>query len=160
MDTAELDAFAEEANALAKSRNAQAASKFGLGSHARYDLDLEERRLSFLDAGGARVVTARVVPVGSWARGSHSWLWSWENNSIPHAASDAMAVVRKFGEAHDVAALRQSLESCDESLAWALAAISLKLLDAQCVYRIEQPRTFLFLLLFDLKNVANGPQES
>jgi hypothetical protein len=160
MDAAELDAFAEEANSLTKSRNAEAARTFGLGSHARFDLDLKARRLSFLDAGGAPMVTSRVVPVGSWARTSQSWLWSWDNDSIPHAASDEMAAVRKFGEVHDVAALRQSLESCDEPLAWALAAISLKLLDAQGVYRIEQDRTFLFLLLFDLKRVAVDPQAS
>jgi len=157
MDAAELDRFIDEAKSLTKTRNAQAEGEFGLGGHARYHLDLEARTLAFFDASDAPVVTARIVPVGSLSQASQSWLWSWENESIPEQASKAMQTVRQFGEKHDIAALEGTFSPCDDALAWALAAISLKLLDAQGVYRIDQAKTLLFLLLFDLKRIEDKP---
>lgn len=153
MDVTDLDNFIDEASALTKSRSAEATHDFGLGHHARYHLDLEARTLSFFDAGEAPAVAARVVPVGSLAHASQSWQWSWENDSIPEAASKPMLAVKQFGEMHDVGALQEGFAPCDEVLAWAQAAISLKILDAQCVYRIEQPKNFLFVLLFDLTHL-------
>lgn len=151
MDAAELDAFIDEATALTRERNAEVARDYGLGTHARYDLDLSAGRLTFRGPEGEDVVTARVVAVGSWAEEAGSWLWSWENDSIPRDESADMQAVRVFGATHDVAALRGSFSPCDEALAWALAAISLKLLDARAVYRVPQAKNLLFLLLFDLE---------
>jgi hypothetical protein len=68
-----------------------------------------------------------------------------------------MASVRDFGEAHDIAALQYTFSPCDEGLAWALAAISLRLLDAQAVYRIVNPKNDLFVLLFELTKL---PQDT
>jgi uncharacterized protein DUF6882 len=154
MDTAELDQLIDEAKALAKKRNEVAQQEFGLGGYARYDLDLRSRLLRFFDANDRQAVNARTVPVGSLAPGSKSWLWSWENESIPSEASEPMLAVTHFGEKNKVAALKHTFSPCDEALAWALAAISLKLLDAQAIYRIAQTENQLFLLLFDLKRIG------
>lgn len=150
MDAAELDAFIDQAKALTCSRNAEASARFGLGSHARYDLDLAERTLAFRDDKGAIFVTARIVPIGSLAPAAGTWLWSWENDSIPKNASADMNAVRRFGETRDIAALQRTFSPCDEALAWALSAIALKLLDGEAIYRIEQNANSLFLLLFDV----------
>ena len=155
MDGAELDRFIDDAKSLTKTRNAQAAREFGLGGHARYQLDLATRTLTFFDASDAPAVTARIVPVGSLAGAAQSWLWSWENGSIPQQASKAMQAIRSFGKKHNIAALERTFSPCDDALAWALAAISLKLLDAQATYRIDQAKTQLFLLLFDLERIVD-----
>lgn len=151
MDDVELDRFIEEAKSLTKSRIADAARQFGLGGHARFQLDLEAGTLAFFNKSDEPAAMARIVPVGSLATASQSWLWSWENQSIPTAISAALEAVVHFGKEHDVAALQQNFAPCDEALAWALAAISLRLLDAEAVYRIEQEGSKLFLLLYDLK---------
>jgi hypothetical protein len=155
METAELDRFIDDAKELTKARNARAARDFGLGGHARYHLDLVTQTLMFFDASDSAAVTARIVAVGSLAHASQSWLWSWENESIPAQAAQPMQAVRHFGEKHDIAALGQTFSPCDEPLAWALAAIACKLLDAQGVYRVDQEKTQLFLLLFDLKRIRD-----
>lgn len=154
MESADLDRFIDEATSLTAERNAQAERAFGLGHHARYHLDLETRTLTFFDANDAPVVTSRAVPVGSLARPSQSWLWSWENESMPKDATEAMLAVAHFGRENGIPALERNFSPCGDSLAGALAAISLKLLDAQGVYRIEQTKTRLFLLLFDLKSAG------
>jgi hypothetical protein len=66
-----------------------------------------------------------------------------------------MDAIRRFGAQHDVQALQQTFAPCDEALAWALAAVSLALLDAQAVYRIEQRTSQLFLLLFDIRRPSD-----
>jgi hypothetical protein len=149
----ELDRFIDEAKTLTKARNADASREYGLGGHARYQLDLAAGTLTFLSEQDEPATTARIVPVGSLAPASQSWLWAWENASIPREISAAMQAVRTFGEEHDVAALRHNFAPCEESLAWALAAISLKLLNAEAVYRVEQEKTLLFLLLFELERL-------
>lgn len=151
MEEAELDRFIDDAKKLTKSRNDDATREFGLGSHARYQLDLAVGTLTFFNEGDGPAARARVVPVGSLAPASQSWLWAWENASIPAETSRAMQAVRAFGKEHDVAALQQNFTPCDEALAWALAAISLKLLGADAVYRIDQEKSQLFLLLCDLE---------
>lgn len=153
MDAAELDRFIDDAKAMTKARNADAVREFGLGTYPRYQLDLEAGTLTFSDASDRAIVVARIVPVGTLASGPQSWLWSWENDSIPKEIAAPMHNVRSFGEKHDIAALRETFSPCDEALAWALAAISLNLLDAEAVYRIEQPQTQLFLLLSDLRRI-------
>lgn len=157
MDGAKLDRFIDDAKSLTQTRNAQATRKFGLGSHARYHLDLASHTLTFFDPSDAPAMATRIVPVGSLANASHSWLWSWENESIPQQASKAMLAIRSFGKEHDIAALERGFSPCDDALAWALAAISLKLLGAQGTYRIDQARTQLFLLLFDLERIVDKP---
>lgn len=156
MEDADLDRLIDEAKSLTRERNAQAESEFGLGHHARYHLDLETRTLTFFDANDAPVVTARAVPLGSVAQSSRSWLWSWENESIPKQASEPMRAVSEFGRKHGIPALERNFSPCDDSLSWALAAISLKLLDAQSVYRINQNKSHLFLLLFDIKSIKSA----
>ena len=158
MEDADLDRFIDEAKSLTRERNAQAETEFGLGRHARYQLDLETRTLTFFDASDAPVVTARIVPVGSVVHSSRSWLWSWENESIPKEASEPMRAVAAFGREHGIPALERNFSPCDDSLAWALAAISLRLLDAEGIYRVGQTKTQLFLLLFDLKRVESEYQ--
>ena len=159
MEDADLDRFIDVAKSLTRERNARAEKEFGLGHHGRYHLDLETRTLTFLDPNGTPVVTARAVPAGSVAHSSQSWLWSWENESIPKEASEPMHAVRAFGSEHGIPALEENFSPCEDSVAWALAAISLKLLDAQSVYRIDQLKTHLFLLMFDLKNIREVHQQ-
>ena len=154
MDAAALDSLITESKSVTQLRNDLAKRDFGLGSHARYQLDLELRIVTFFDTSDKAEVIAKIVPVGSLSLTAHSWLWSWENETIPGEASQPMLQVRSFGEAHDIPPLTQTFTPCDDALAWALAAISLKLLDAAGVYRIGQAKTGLYLLLFDLKHVA------
>jgi hypothetical protein len=154
MDTAELDQFIGDAKAMTEARNAEAARQFRLGGYPRYELDLETQALIFFNSDDRPTVASRAIPVGTLAKESKSWLWSWENESIPKEISAPMNEVRSFGAKHDIDALQQTFSPCDEALAWALAAVSLKLLDAQTVYRIDQSKTQLFLLLFDLRRIG------
>ena len=150
MNNKELDDYIDVAKALTRSRIAKAQQDFGLGSFSQFNLDLEAGSIFFKGADGAAKLQAHVIPIGSWAKSTQSWLWSWENESIPKEISAPLALVKQFGFAQDVPTLQETFSPCDEALAWALASISLKVLDAECIYRIDQGKNLLFLLLNNL----------
>jgi hypothetical protein len=153
MNSKELDEYIESAKALTRERIAKAQKKFGLGSFAQFNLDLEQGAIFFKEADGTVKVIASVVPIGSWAKTPQSWLWSLENESIPAGISAPLEPVKLFGAKHDAPALQHAFSPCDEALAWALSSVSLKILDAQCVYRVDQGKNLLFLLLNNIERV-------
>ena len=151
MDGIELDNYIQRAKDLAQSRITKAQHEFGLGNHANFDLNLERCTITFSGLSHRIKATASVIPIGSWAKGAQTWLWSWENESIPKQVSAPMGPVKLFGDQHEISALQHTFSPCDEAMAWALASISLKILDAQCVYRVDRGKNLLFLLLNELK---------
>lgn len=151
MNAKKIDEYIALATALTKSRILDAENSFGLGSNFDFDLDLLNSKIVFSNAKGQANCTASVIPIGSWAKLAQTWLWSWENESIPKQVSAPMEPVKLFGDQHEISALQHTFSPCDEAMAWALASISLKILDAQCVYRVDRGKNLLFLLLNDIK---------
>ncbi len=111
----------------------------------------------FSTAAGEPSVRASVIPAGSWSRKSQSWLWSWDNASIPPDVSAPARAVKAFGERNAIGPLTGAFSPCSEELAWAVAALALKILDAACLYRVPQSNTDLFVLLND---IGPAPREA
>ena len=153
MDPAQYEQFVAEARRLTREKIESAKAEFGLGGYARYEIDLPTARIRFLDADGVERVRAEVEFAGSWSPESESWLWGWDNESVPEGTTARLAVVRAFGEENGVAALTDSIEPCDEGEAWSMASIASHLLDARCVYRVARPTNHVFLLLFSVQKV-------
>jgi hypothetical protein len=151
MNRNEYEKWVETARRLTQERMDAAQKRFGLGGHARYEIDLSKAVIRFLGADGAVQVEADLQVAGSWSPASESWLWGWENQSVPEAASSRVKAVRERGLADDLPQLREAVSPCDEGEAWSLASIAAQILDAECVYRSPGQKSHLFLLLFSLR---------
>ncbi len=154
MSAAAAQAWLAQAREKARDAIADAQARFGLGSHARYAVDLAAGTISFFDAADVERVRADVEFAGSWSPSSRSWLWGWENASLPATVTTRLETVRAFGERHAVDELRASVVEGDEDVAWAMAAAALRLLDAQAIYRASGARSEAFLLLFAIRAIA------
>jgi hypothetical protein len=89
----------------------------------------------------------KYVDVGSYSTKTNSWLWSWDNNSVPKRVTIGIEKVRAFGEAKGFSELSQSyITEADEYTGWALASITAKLLSAIGLYRIPQDHLFSFFV--------------
>lgn len=154
MSPAAAQAWLAQAREQARDAIADAQARFGLGSHARYAVDLAEGTIRFFDAANVERVRADVEFAGSWSPSSRSWLWGWENASMPAAVTARLEAVRAFGERHGVDELRASVVEGDEDAAWTMAAAALRLLDAQAIYRAAGARSEAFLLMFAIRAVA------
>lgn len=146
----EFERWVTAARAETQRRMTEAQRRFGLGSHARYELDLADAVITFFDASGAARVKARVQVAGTWSPNSETWLWSWENESVPAQACESVQLVRHRGEREGVSWLQASVVECDEGMAWSLASLAAHLLDAQAVYRTASAKSRVFLLLFEV----------
>lgn len=128
-----------------------AKQRFGLGTHARYEIDLPEATIRFLDKRGTEQVRASLQVAGSWSSASESWMWGWENTSVPEAAVSRLYAVRERGEKEALVELQAGFTGCDEGGAWTMASLASDIVGADCVYRAKGPKSELFLLLTDLR---------
>ncbi len=153
MDSAAFQHLVEEARAYCRQMLEQTKTEFGLGSYQRYELDLEHATIRFLDEKGVEQVKGSIQAAGSWARDAQSWMWSWENDSIPEISRRRMQAVEAFGKREQIPMVQQSFSPCSEAEAWAMTALSGKLLSAEGFYRAPGTSSDLFLLLYSLARV-------
>lgn len=131
----------------------KARASFGLGTYARHEVDLASASIRFLDTQGVEKVRADLQVAGSWSPNSGTWMWGWENESVPEAAVTRLGAIAETGDEHDVAALKAHVVECDEAGAWSLAALAADIVDAECVYSTGGAKNRSFFLLFNLRKV-------
>jgi hypothetical protein len=153
MTPQQVDELISKARAQTQARIQRATADFGLGRWQRFDLDLTSASMRFFDALDAEQVRAGIQAAGSWSPASESWMWSWENDSIPASACARLETVRAFGAKNDLPLLRAGFQPCDEGTAWSVASVAAQLLDAACLYCVPATNSRLFLLLFDLRRM-------
>ena len=130
-----------------------ARERFGIGTHVRYETDLEEATIRFFDASDAEQARADIQVAGSWSPNSETWMWGWENESVPEAAVSKLGPVAETGRDKDVPALQAHVVGCDEAESWSLASLAADIVGAQCVYRTGNANNRAFLLLCNIRKV-------
>ncbi len=153
MDQQEYEAWVERARAFTTQRMSEARARFGLGSYKRYELDLATAEIRFHDDAGACRLRAEIRVAGSWSSASQSWMWGWENDSVPDEAVAGMSAVAEAGERLGVEKLQRLFGDCDEAEAWSMASLACEILDAESVYRVPGKSSLLFLLLMNIRTV-------
>jgi hypothetical protein len=153
MNEAQYEEWVKRARALTRERMDGSKTEFGLGEHKRYQLDLPTATIRFYDDQDAERVCADIQFAGSWSQDSESWMWGWENESVPEAAVDRMVEVFDMGVRSGVEKLQHMFGSCDEGEAWSMASLACEILDAESVYRAPGKKNMLFLLLMNIRTV-------
>src|SRR4051794_16913889 len=125
MTDTEFDAFLAARVDAFERKQATLQTRFGLGTHARWDYDQLTGRLEFSDAAGRAVVQAAVTPIGTWSAASNTWQWGWANPSLAEPGRTRAARLRGLYDATDgLECFHADLFECDEGMAWQLAALA------------------------------------
>jgi hypothetical protein len=127
----------------AVSLNNKINKDFRLAEWPKWYYDSDQRTLSFLDNGVAKV-TASVIVVGS-TKGDQ-WQWAWGNKNYPEAERRMVEPVRKFGERKDWPALTSIFVTADEYTGWELTSVALHVLKAKGSYRFKSEDHFIYLV--------------
>jgi hypothetical protein len=157
MNVDQFTQFVEDARGYCRRTLEESRTRFGLGDYKRYELDLKKGTLRFFDSEGVERVAAAIQAAGSWSPSSQTWLWSWENDSVPEISRQRMIAVKDFGLAEDLPMLSASFGSCREVEAWAMAAVAGQILSSEGFYRIPGALNQLFLLLFSIRKCGPDP---
>jgi hypothetical protein len=158
MTDEEFERFVQAAMAELSRKQDRLTAEFGLGGYARWDLDQKTETLAFFDEGGRKAVRADVINIGSYASNSGTWKWAWSNESVrPHARRKAEPLKQLAAMTGFHIFTEQAAISVDENMAWELAAISARHLDALGVYRAPSSSRPLasFLAITDIQRVAS-----
>lgn len=153
MNSDEYELWMDAARERAQARMDAARKSFGMGTYARYETDLETATIRFFDEKDVERVRADIQVAGTWSPNSESWMWGWENESIPESAVSRLTAIAERGREKDVESLQAFAVECDEAGAWGLAALAADIVDAECVYRAGNARNRAYLLLFDIRRV-------
>ena len=148
MTDAEVDAFVATANEELRQKQAALNHVYGLGSHHRFWWEQATEKIQFFDASDALRVEAEVIDIGTYSEKSNTWKWAWCNQSLlPRLRKKA----EKLKELEEVTGMELfgnegPFEIEDESMAWEIAAMSVKHLGAIGCYRAPSlhggPTTF------------------
>lgn len=125
--------------------NDQNHEKYGISQYPRWNYDLDAGLQVFSERGIAKVI-ARIQAVGSTAKKSKDWLWSWANTSLPEQVTDKMHEVKGFGEREGIKQLTESSWPDDEHLGWEMTAVAARILGGVGGYRCPDENGFLYLL--------------
>lgn len=117
---------------------------WGIGHIARWDADLESGQLVFtLDDG--TTATAPMQIVGTYDTENGTFLWAWDNPSLPERLKSAAELARKWGEENDQQFYSSPGIKCPEEQAWEFAAVTTRLAGANGAYRGPSGATHIFM---------------
>jgi hypothetical protein len=138
--------------------------EFRIGSWQRWDYDLERATLTFSENGVPKVL-ASIQVIGTTSVSGGTWMWGWANESLPPNVTKAVAKVREFGQAENIAKLTEAELRDDEYLGWEMTAVAAKLLGAKGAYRCPDENGFVYVVYSSIGfagsdgDIAAGPKQ-
>lgn len=142
----ELQKLVRRAIPLLEERQQRLQQEFGIGAHERYDWDQDAGQLVFSSGGKVQLI-ADIVFVGSVSTRSHTWLWSWANQSILESVKGRMRELRRYGEQNRIIKLAAARWNATERDGWEMTAIASLLLGAQGAYRTPGRNGCTFMVM-------------
>lgn len=111
-------------------------TEHGFGSFSRWFFDQSTEQLEFFDEEDNKVVVADVINIGSYAKNSSTWKWAWSNESVLPSLRKKAGILKELGATTDIELFtsESAISIENEHMAWELAAISVRKLNALGVY--------------------------
>ncbi len=136
-------------------KNQKLADEFGLGSFERWDIDQEIGELVFSDSGVPKLVCS-VTMLGSFSNSSETWMWGWANPSLLEPLTRDTNALKEYGEQNGIEELVVEKTSATEGEAWALSALSCRILDGLGLYRGPTGSGFVVMMLKGIERSEQG----
>ena len=158
MTEREFERFVQSAMTELSQKQDLLSAQYRLGHYARWELDQETETLQFFDAAGRKALRAEVTHIGSYASNSGTWKWAWSNDGVlPHVRAKAEPLRQLAAVTGLHVFAEHATMSVDENMAWELAAISARHLDALGVYRAPSSSRPLatFLAITEIQRVVS-----
>ncbi len=138
----------------------RAHSRWGIGldtnakTFMRWDFDADARSLTFSDGGESRVI-AQVQMVGTYARKSGTFQWSWHTYGDRCAPLvGGLADLEGFGEVRGIERLQKAWWECEPNEGWEMTALAGYLSGCDAAYRAPFDDVDGFMLLTNMRSVV------
>ena len=127
-----------------------AQTAWGFGKFDSWSLDQDKGDLVFSNSDGTTAVCPAQI-IGTYDTTSKTWLWAWDNPSIADNLKTDSLKVKAYGETNHIERLTTAEWPCEESDAWAMTALAVKLCGSQGAYRGPAGSTYVFITFGTVK---------
>ena len=137
MNDDEFELFLTSSTEELKTKQEILTNSFGFGTHKRWMFENDEKaRLQFFNADDKCVIQAEIIDIGSFSPSANTWKWAWAYESIKPALKEKSIRIKELEDITDLIVFGEDKAfEADEYLAWELAAMSVKHLNALGCYR-------------------------
>lgn len=136
MNDQEFELFLAKATNELKEKQAHLTTAYGFGTHKRWMFENDKAKLQFFDQDDQLVIEADIIDIGSYSPAANTWKWAWAYDSINPVLKIDSLRVKELEEITDLIIFgQQEPIEADEYLAWELAAMAVKHLNAMGCYR-------------------------
>jgi hypothetical protein len=136
MNDAEFEVFLTSANEELKTKQEELTKRYGFGTHKRWMFENDKAKLQFFNHDNKLVIEADIIDIGSYSPAASTWKWAWAYESITPALKQQSLRVKELEEITDLVVFGEDKAfDADEYLAWELAAMAIKHLNALGCYR-------------------------
>ncbi|MGX1267521.1 DUF6882 domain-containing protein [Streptomyces phaeoluteigriseus] len=148
-DHLDWEAVVLAARERARSRQARMVERFGLSGDVQYRWSMDDAQITW--SRDAEVfLTGRLTMIGSVSLTQQTWLWSWANESLPHAVLGDIERVRQYGEENDFPVLPWPGFNHDPELVAEARMVAASVLDAEGLWAESTDDVQLHFLVHDL----------
>ena len=144
-----------ECVAEVEGKNQKLVDEYGLGSFERWDIDQEIGELVFSDGSVPKLVCS-VTMLGSYSESSGTWMWGWANPSLLEPLTRDTNAIREYGEKNEMEDLVVEKTPATEGEAWALSALSCRILEGLGLYRGPTGNGFVVMMIKTIKRSEQG----
>lgn len=149
-DPPELLSLLEQSMDELKIKTQAHVDGWGLGSFDRWDFSQDDGLLVFSNDDGLRAECPAQI-VGSYSTADESWLWAWANTTLDEPLTLDSRALRDYGEERGYARLTTAKWWGEEADAWHMAALAVKLRNAQGAYRGPAGLNYVFFTFGEIR---------
>jgi uncharacterized protein DUF6882 len=155
MTDEEFKLYLARANEELREKQACLQKEYGLGQFDRFVIDYETGRLTFFDKEVPRV-EATVVPVATHIEGKNSLRWSWANTQLPQGVREEASRLKGLHDLTGFEMFANETAECDGAMAWEIAALACKFMEALGAYRVPHATLNTYLLITHIGFAPGG----
>lgn len=136
MNDHDFEVFLTTATDELKAKQANLIERHGLGSHKRWMYETDKAKLQFFNQQDELVLEADIIDIGSFSPANSTWKWAWAYENISPAMKEQSLRIKELEDFTDLVIFGENKAvDADEYLAWELAAMAVKHLNALGCYR-------------------------
>jgi hypothetical protein len=146
MSEEEFAQFVDESYAYLQAKIDACNATWAFMNYERWDVNQDTGLLIF-SQGARPPITCSIQFVGSYLTTKQRWRWAWANPSIDAALKSDLEAVRQFGKDQQIREILTDVWPATEGDAWAMTAVTAKILQAESAYRGPAGPLFTFMII-------------
>jgi hypothetical protein len=149
----DFDTYLAEAQAELEEKQDALRAAHGIGTFSKFVVDYLAGSLDFFEHESPRA-RATIIPIATHVHAKSSLKWAWANEQYPASVIEDASRLRELTDLTGFGMFQTALIECDESMAWEIAALACKYMQAMGVYRVPHGAIHSYVLITEVRGAS------